>query len=140
MPIALTPSAIALLGLVAWSLLLVFLLANMRGIKVRGGHKAVNAFNADGSDVPGFGQRLTRAYANCLENLPGQAAVLLFAMLAGQTALTDPLALGLLAARVLQSLVHLLSTAPLFVWLRFASYLVQVLILAWWLLQLSGLL
>ena len=26
------------------------------------------------------------------------------------------------------------------VWLRFASYLVQVLILAWWLLQLSGLL
>ena len=66
--------------------------------------------------------------------------VLLFAMLAGQTALTDPLALGLLAARVLQSLVHLLSTAPLFVWLRFASYLMQVLILAWWLLQLSGLL
>ena len=72
--------------------------------------------------------------------LPFIAAVLLFAMLAGQTALTDPLALGLLAARVLQSLVHLLSTAPLFVWLRFASYLVQVLILAWWLLQLSGLL
>ena len=77
MPMTLTSSAIALLGLVAWSLLLVFLLANLRGIKVLGGSKAVNAFHADGSDVPGFGQRLTRAYANCLENLPGQAAVLL---------------------------------------------------------------
>ncbi len=140
MPMTLTPSAIALLGLVAWSLLLVFLLVNLRGIKVLGGSKAVNAFNADGSDVPGFGQRLTRAHANCLENLPGQATVLLFAMFAGQTALTDPLALCLLAARIVQSLIHLLSTAPLFVWLRFVSYLAQLVILAWWLLQLSGLL
>ena len=136
----LSTTATALLGLVGWSLLLVFMLANMRGWKIMGGHKAVNAFNADGSDVPGFGQRLTRAYANCLENLPGQAAVLLYAMFAGQTAITDPLACTLLGARMLQSVVHLFSTAPIFVWIRFASYLVQVLILAWWLLQLSGLL
>ena len=137
----LSPSAIALLGLVAWPLLLMFLIINQRGLLVLGGRMKVNAFAPDGSNTPSaFGQRLVRSHANCLENLPGQAAVLLFAMLAGQTALTDPLALGLLAARVLQSLVHLLSTAPLFVWLRFASYLVQVLILAWWLLQLSGLL
>ncbi len=135
----LSTSAIALLGLVGWSLLRVFLLANMRGIKVMGGHKAVNAFNADGSDVPGFGQRLTRAYANCLENLPGQAAVLLYAMFAGQTAITDPLACTLLGARLLQSCVHLISTAPIFVWIRFASYLVQVLILVYWLLKLGGL-
>ena len=135
----LTTSSIALLGLVGWSLILVFLLANMRGIKVMGGHKAVNAFNADGSDVPGFGQRLTRAYANCLENLPGQAAVLLYAMFAGQTAMTDPLALTLLGARLVQSVVHLYSTAPIFVWIRFASYLLQVLILVYWLLKLSGL-
>lgn len=140
MPITLTPSAIALLGLVGWSLLLVFLLVNMRGINVMTGRKAVNAFAADGSDIPGFGQRLTRAYANCLENLPGQAAVLLYAMLAGQTAITDPLACTLLGARLVQSCVHLLSSSPLFVWLRFASYLVQLLILAWWLLHLAGLL
>ena len=136
----LSASAIALLGLVGWSLVLVFLLANMRGIKVLGGHKAVNAFNVDGSDVPGFGQRLTRAYANCLENLPAQAAVLLYAMHAGQTAITDPLAGSLLGARLLQTCVHLYSTAPLFVWIRFASYLAQVLILGFWLLTLSGLL
>lgn len=138
MPLSMT--AVALLGLVGWSLLLVFMLATMRGLKIMGGHKAVNAFNADGSDVPGFGQRLTRAYANCLENLPGQAAVLLYAMFAGQTTITDPLACTLLGARMLQSVVHLFSTAPIFVWIRFASYLVQVLILLSWLLKLGGVL
>lgn len=140
MLMSLSPSAAVLLSLVGWSLLLVFLLATMRGLKVLSGQKEVNAFAADGSDVPGFGQRLTRAYANCLENLPAQAAVLLYAMLAGQTTITDPLAYCLLGARVLQSCVHMLSTSALFVWLRFASYLVQVLILVWWLLRLSGLL
>ncbi len=140
MPMSLSPSAIVLLSLVSWSLLLAVLLASMRGLQVLSGRKAVNAFAADGSDVPGFGQRLTRAYANCLENLPAQAAVLLYALVAGQTALTDPLAYCLLGARLVQSCVHMLSTSALFVWLRFASYLVQVLILVWWLLQLSALL
>ena len=140
MPMSLTPSAVVLLSLVSWSLLLAVLLVSMRGLQVLSGRKAVNAFAADGSDVPGFGQRLTRAYANCLENLPAQAAVLLYAMVAGQTAITDPLAYCLLGARLLQSCVHLLSTSALCVWLRFASYLVQVLILVWWLLRLSALL
>ena len=140
MPMSLTPSAVVLLSLVSWSLLLAVLLVSMRGLQVLSGRKAVNAFAADGSDVPGFGQRLTRAYANCLENLPAQAAVLLYAMGAGQTAITDPLAYCLLGARLLQSCVHLLSTSALCVWLRFASYLVQVLILVWWLLRLSALL
>ena len=58
MPIALTPSAIALLGLVAWSLLLAVLLLNLRCFKVLTGHKAVTAFNANGSCVPGIGQRI----------------------------------------------------------------------------------
>ena len=60
-------------------------------------------------------------------------------MHAGQTALTDPLALLLLGARLFQSAMHLISTGPLFVWLRFAGLLAQMLILAWWLLRLSGL-
>lgn len=140
MLMSLSPSAAVLLSLVGWSLLLAVLLVSMRGLQVLSGQREVNAFAADGSDVPGFGQRLTRAYANCLENLPAQAAVLLYAMLAGQTTITDPLAYCLLGARLLQSCVHMLSTSALFVWLRFASYLVQVLILVWWLLRLSGLL
>lgn len=136
----LSPSAIALLGLVAWPLLLVFLIINQRGLLVLGGRMKVNAFVPDGSNTPSaFGQRLVRAHANCLENLPLQAAVLLYAMHAGQTALTDPLALLLLGARLFQSAMHLIGTSPLLVWLRFAGLLAQMLILAWWLLRLSGL-
>jgi len=137
---SLSPTAIALLGLVAWALLLLLLILNQRGLLVLSGRVAVNAFAPDGSNAGGFGQRLARAHANCLENLPLQVAVLLYALQAGQTAITDPLAPVLLGARLFQSLVHLLSTAPLCVWLRFAGLLVQILVLAWWLLRLSGLL
>jgi uncharacterized MAPEG superfamily protein len=136
----LSPTAIALLGLVAWTLLLLVLIINQRGLLVLSGRMRVNAFAPDGSNTPGaFGQRLVRAHANCLENLPLQVAVLLYALQAGQTALTDPLAPVLLGARLFQSLMHLISTSPLFVWLRFAGLLVQLLVLAWWLLRLSGL-
>lgn len=135
----LSPSAIALLGLVAWSLLLVFLLVNQRGLLVLAGRMKVNAFAADGSNTPSdFGQRLVRAHANCLENLSLQAALLLYAMAAGQTAITDPLAGLLLGARLFQTCAHLISTSALFVWLRFAGFFVQLAILAWWLVQLAG--
>ncbi len=137
---SLSPTAAALLGLVAWSLLLLFVLINQRGLLVLGGRMKINNFAADGSNMPGsFGQRVVRAHANSLENLPMQAAVLLYALHAGQTAITDPLACVLLAARVFQSVMHLISTHPLFVWLRFGGLFVQMLILAWWLLRLSGL-
>lgn len=136
----LSATATALLGLVAWALLLIVLLVSQRGLLVLSGKMAVNAFNPDGSNLPsGFGQRLVRCHANCLENLPLQAALLLYALATAQSAITEPLALLLLGARLLQSLMHLISTSPLFVWLRFVAFFVQLAILAWWLLQLAGL-
>jgi uncharacterized MAPEG superfamily protein len=136
----LTATACALLGLVAWALVLVLLLVNQRGLMVLTGKMKVNAFAPDGSNTPSnFGQRLVRVHANCLENLPLQAAVLLYAIAAGQTALTDPLAGLLLGARLFQSIMHLISTSPLFVWLRFAGFFIQLGILAYWLLLLGGL-
>ncbi|WP_422911293.1 MAPEG family protein [Pseudomonas sp. MAC6] len=136
----LTATATALLGLVAWALLLIVLLVNQRGLLVLSGKMAVNAFHPDGSNTPSnFGQRLVRTHANCLENLPLQAALLLYAMASAQTDITEPLALLLLGARLFQSLMHLISTSPLFVWLRFAAFFVQLAILAWWLLQFAGL-
>ncbi|WP_397379487.1 MAPEG family protein [Pseudomonas sp.] len=140
----LTATAMALLGLVAWPLLLMFLMVNQRGLLVLSGKMAVNAFNPDGSNTPGeLAKRLVRVHANCLENLPLQAALLLYAIASAQTAVTEPLALALLGARlaqgVVQGVVHLISTRPLFVWLRFAAFFVQLAILAWWLLQFAGL-
>ncbi|MDH4570563.1 MAPEG family protein [Pseudomonas sp. BN414] len=137
MPLSL--SAIALLSLVAWSLLLVFLMVNQRGLLVLAGRMKVNAFAADGSNTPSaFGQRLVRAHANTVENLPMQAALLLYAITTEQSAITDPLAGLLLGARLFQTAAHLISTSALFVWLRFAGFFVQLAIMAWWLLKLAG--
>lgn len=137
---ALTPSAVAILGLAAWMLILLFVMVNQRGLLVLSGKMPVNAFAPDGSNTPdGFGRRLVRAHANCVENLPLILAVLLYALATGNGAVTDGLALVLLAARLFQSVMHLISTATLFVWLRFTGFLVQLLILAWWILRLSGL-
>jgi len=135
-----SPTAVALLGLAAWMLVLLFVMVNQRGLLVLSGKMRVNAFAPDGSNTPeGFGRRLVRAHANCVENLPLLFAVLLYALATGNTAITDGLAVLLLAARVFQSVMHLISISPIFVWLRFAGFLVQLLIVAWWLLRLAGL-
>lgn len=135
-----SPTAVALLGLAAWMLVLLFVMVNQRGLLVLSGKMRVNAFAPDGSNTPeGFGRRLVRAHANCVENLPLLFAVLLYALATGNTAITDGLAVLLLAARVFQSVMHLISTSPIFVWLRFAGFMVQLMIVAWWLLRLAGL-
>ena len=135
---SLTPTVEALLGLVAWPLLLLVMIAGVRVIKVMKREIAINKFDPDGLDMPGFPHRLTRAQANCVENLPMQGAILLFAIATNQTAVTDPLACTLLGARLFQSVVHLISIKPLFVNLRFLGLVVQVLILGWWILKFAG--
>lgn len=127
-----THTAIALLGFAAWSIVLLVLLALVRTSLVFAGKKAANAFNPSGEDLEGFGRRLTRAHANCYENLPAAGAVMLYAIATGATAVTDPLAYAFLGARVLQSLAHLASTSRPFVLIRFTFFIVQVAILATW--------
>lgn len=131
-------SVTALAGFAAWQVLLTFALGFYRTGMVLGGRKAANAFKTDGSDVPGFGQRLTRARDNCYENLPMFAALVVAASLAGRTAVTDPLALWVLAARLGQSVTHILSTSVPAVQVRFAFYLAQVGIMGWWAVRLLG--
>ncbi|MBP6383082.1 MAG: MAPEG family protein [Pseudomonadales bacterium] len=125
----------ALLGLASWQVLMLFLLAGFRLYIAATRKKAANTFAPDGSDVPGFGQRLVRVHANCYENIPLFLALLLFAMASNQTAITDPGALILLGARIGQSVVHMISTSVPAVLLRFALFLVQVLTAVCWLYQ-----
>jgi len=77
-------------------------------------------------------QRLARAHANCLEGLPIFGGLQVVALLTGKAGLTDPLAPWLLAARLVQSLIHLASTSVMAVNLRFAAFAVQLGIAAYW--------
>lgn len=127
-----TPSVIALTGFITWTLLLVVLMELIRSQLVLRGKVQANGFTPDNATLSPFMQRLARAHANCLEGLPIFGGLLLVAMVTGLTAVTDPLAHVLLGARVFQSLVHLVSTAPLLVTVRFAAFAVQMAIGLYW--------
>lgn len=61
-----TATATAMLGLIAWTMVLIFLMLSARFFAMFKGHP-VNTFTHDGSELPAFGQRVTRAHGNSLE-------------------------------------------------------------------------
>ena len=127
------PTSTAFLGYLLLMLVLIILITSYRSILTLSGKRAANSFKTTGDDISEFSARLCRAHANCYENFPLIGGILLFALASGQTAITDGLALTLLAARVLQSLTHLISTSVIAVFARFGFYLVQLVIVALWL-------
>ena len=104
-----SPSALALTGFIAWTLLVVVLMEVLRARLVLAGRVAATDIRPDHAGLSPFMQRLARVHANCVENLPVFGGLLLVALVTGRHALTDPLAFVFLGARVLQSLVHLAS-------------------------------
>ena len=126
----------ALLLFASWSMVLLVGIALYRSWVSMTAGKALNSFTAAGTDLPGFGQRLTRAHANTYEFLPIAGAVMLFAISSDQTAITDDHASLLIGARLAQSIVHLVSTSTIAVLLRFTFFLVQVCVVGYWIAQL----
>jgi uncharacterized MAPEG superfamily protein len=129
-------SLLALVGYAAWMLILLGILATLRSALTLSGKREASTFSPDGRDVSPFSARLCRAHANCYESLPIFAAVVVAAVVSGNAAVTDPLALWVLAARIGQSSVHLASVSNEAVTVRFGLFLVQYVILAWWIVQL----
>ncbi|KXI26856.1 MAPEG family protein [Paraglaciecola hydrolytica] len=128
---------IALLGYIAWMVILLVALAVYRSSLVMRRKRAPNGFKADGSDSPPFGQRLTRAQANCVESFAFIGGLMLLALATDSAVITNGLAYVLLIARLGQSLSHLISTSNLAVQIRFAFFLVQVGICLFWIMRLA---
>jgi uncharacterized MAPEG superfamily protein len=122
----------ALMGFFFWTMLLLTGIAVARTAQVLSGNATPSSFPAGvphGSD-PYW--RLNRAHANCLENLPLFAAVVLTAAVAGVTSGTfDSLARVYVFARVGQSLAHLSSGSDVAINVRFTFFLVQVVAIVW---------
>ena len=119
-----------------WALLLLILMEAIRSKLVLTKAVAANGFSPDNANLSPFMQRLARAHANCVEGLPIFGGLLVIASLAGKTAITDPLAYAFLAARVLQSLIHLSGLSATAVTLRFTAFAVQMGIAVVWALGL----
>ena len=131
-----SPTLLALLGFLSWTLLLLVLMEAIRSKLVLTGEVPANGFSPDNAGLSPFMQRLARAHANCLEGLPLFGGFMLVAVVAGKSGVTDPLAYAVLAARVVQSVIHLASTSPLAVKARFTAFAVQMGIAIHWALQL----
>lgn len=127
-----SPTAFALTGFIAWALALLVLMEAIRGKLVLTKAVPANGFVPDNANLSPFMQRLARAHANCLEGLPIFGGLMLVALVTQRSAVTDPLALVLLGARLVQSLIHLASVSATAVTLRFAAFAVQMLIGVVW--------
>lgn len=130
------PTVTSLTGFVAWSLLLLVLMEAIRSKLVLTKAVPPNGFKPDNSNLSPFMQRLARAHANCIEGLPVFGGLMLIAVVTGRTSITDPLAYAFLAARILQSVIHLSSLSALAVTLRFSAFALQMGIGAYWAVRL----
>jgi uncharacterized MAPEG superfamily protein len=129
---------LALLGFVGWTLFLLILMETIRVKLVLAGQVKANGFDPENATLSPFMQRLARAHSNCLEGLPIFGGLMLIAVVAGKSAVTDPLAYALLGARIVQSAIHLASTSVLAVNARFTAFAVQLGIAVVWLVKLHG--
>lgn len=129
---------LAVTGFVAWALLLLILMEVIRTKLVLTKVLPANGFTPDNANLSPFMQRLARAHANCVEGLPIFGGLMLIAVVMGRPTITDPLAMWFLAARVLQSLVHLGSVSATAVTVRFSLFAVQMCIGVYWAARLLG--
>lgn len=127
-----TPTLLALLGFLSWTLALLVLMEALRSKLVLFKEVAANRFTPDNAGLSPFMQRLARAHANCLEGLPLFGGFMVLAVISGQHQVTDPLAFWFLGARVVQSCIHLASVSPFAVTARFSAFAIQLGISAYW--------
>jgi len=127
-----TPTIVALTGLIAWTLALLILMEALRVGLVASKQVQPNEFRPDNANLSPFMQRLARAHANCLEGLPVFGGLMVVALVTNRSAVTDPLALVLLGARLVQSVVHMASLSVAAVNIRFMAFVVQMAIGVYW--------
>lgn len=123
---------IALTGFIGWTLALLVLMEVIRSKMVLTKQIQANGFQPDNGNLSPFMQRLARAHANCIEGLPIFGGLMLVAVVANKSAVTDPLAYVLLGARIIQSTIHLASLSKQAVTMRFIAFSVQMGIAVYW--------
>ena len=117
-----------LLGFAAWTLALLMATVGVyRWGNILFANAALASFRHDAPEG-GWYQRGTRAHANCIENLPVFGAIVYIITTAGLTGpIVDALCIATLAARIVQSCVHIShEQTNAFVAVRFSFYSVQL--------------
>jgi uncharacterized MAPEG superfamily protein len=129
-------SILALIGYVAWTIALVLSVVSYRLIQMATGTPADSWARSKAPNDPDVIQRITHAHLNCLENLPLYGGVVLAAAAMSRLAVIDPLAGWFLAARIAQSIVHVIQVSHWMVLVRGTFWTVQMLLLIYWIVVL----
>jgi uncharacterized MAPEG superfamily protein len=123
-----------LLGFATWTVLLLLVTVGIyRWSRILTGRVPISEFRADQVEGKDWYKRSMRAHANCVENLPVFGAIV-FALYAGHiaSATVNVLAVAILAARIMQSLVHVcLVQTNTVVSFRFGFFFVQIVCFLW---------
>ena len=103
-----------------------------RWSRILTGRAALSAFPADEQHGSAWYRRAMRAHANCVENLPVYGAIVVAIVASGVRSPTlDTLAVVLFAARVLQTVTHVVvEQTDVVVGVRFAFFLIQLVCMA----------
>jgi hypothetical protein len=123
-----------LVGFAAWTVLLLLATVGVyRWSQILTGRVAIREFRADQIEGAEWYKRAMRAHAHCIENLPVFGAIV-FGLYVGNvgSALVNALAVAVLLARVLQSLVHVCFVQTNTVTaVRFGFFFVQIVSFLW---------
>jgi uncharacterized MAPEG superfamily protein len=118
-----------LLGFATWTLLLLMTTVGVyRWIAILLGRQRIGAFRSDQVEGDDWYRRSVRAHANCIENLPVFGAIVLMLYVSGVSGPTvDRLSIAVLAARVVQSTIHVSHVqTDAFVSVRFSFFCIQL--------------
>ena len=129
----------ALIGFAAWTLILVTGVFLYRGLRFVTG-TPINSWPRGAkpsTDAP-LVKRMEDAHANCLENLPVFAVIVLGAAVLGRLDTLAALAPWVLYARIGQSLTHLSGVGPVHVFVRASFWSVQLGLMLWMAFRLLG--
>ena len=123
-----------LVGFAAWTVLLLLATVGVyRWSRILTGRVAIREFRADQIEGADWYKRATRAHANCIENLPVFGAIV-FGLYVGNvgSALVNALAVAVLVARIMQSLVHVCFVqTDIVTAVRFGFFFVQIVSFLW---------
>lgn len=127
----------ALLGYTAWTLLLIAAVFLYRGLRFVSG-TPINHWprGAKPADDAGIVKRMEDAHANCMENLPVFAAIVLVAAAMGRLDAIAMLAPWVLYARIGQTTAHLVGVGRAHVFVRASFWSIQLVLFFWMLAKL----
>jgi uncharacterized membrane protein YecN with MAPEG domain len=123
----------AVLAFAAWTLAILMVgVGTYRWSLILAGKAELKSFPGDEAHGAPLYRRFVRAHANCIENLPVFAAIVLAAEVASaHSTMLDVLSVTVVAARVVQTSAHLSSGSNSAIAVRFSFLCVQLVAFMW---------